>query len=94
MLYNFHLLTSSQSSCWSTLQGGKENVQIDKQKGFKTLKRLQNEDKTLQMRLQGYKDCPEKSQVLKAFVGFFYQISAFQRLKNQIFSQQKIPLEE
>ena len=69
-------------------------MQIDKQRGFKILRRLQNEDKGSQMRLQGYKDCPEKSQVLKAFVGFFYQISAFQRLKNQIFSQQKIPLEE
>ena len=54
----------------------KQNVQIDKQKGLKTLRRL-NEDKTSQMRLQGYKDCPEKAQVLKAFVGFFCQISAF-----------------
>ena len=38
----------------------KANVQIEKQKEFKTLRRLRNEDKTLQMRLQGYKDCPEK----------------------------------
>ena len=37
----------------------KENVQIEKQKGFRTLRRLKNEDKTSKMKLQGYKDFPE-----------------------------------
>ena len=44
------------------------------------------------MKLQGYKDRPENSQVLKAFVGFFTKFLLFNVYKNQIFPHEKILL--